>query len=172
MLWLNSPSVNHAGRTPRPLIGKASDWAEGFHKTLPCTRPERIKIKGRKQVGKKSGFTSAEIEEIKRLYLKEGRSILQIPKILGKGSENSVRNALHKARIKNAPEERIKLDRFKPEQIYGEITLLKRLTKSKKLRFHARCTCGYEFDVDPFRLTLPEHHKDRISACQRCSKET
>ena len=107
-------------------------------------------------MGKKSGFTSAEIEEIKRLYLKEGRSILQIPKILGKGSENSVRNALHKARIKNAPEERIKLDRFKPEQIYGEVTLLKRLTKSKKLRFHARCSCGYEFDVDPFRLTLPK----------------
>ena len=46
-------------------------------------------------MGKKSGFTSAEIEEIKRLYLQEGRSILQIPKILGKGSENSVRNALH-----------------------------------------------------------------------------
>ena len=40
-------------------------------------------------MGKKSGFTSAEIEEIKRLYLQEGRSILQIPKILGKGSENS-----------------------------------------------------------------------------------
>ena len=36
-------------------------------------------------MGKKSGFTSAEIEEIKRLYLQEGRSILQIPKILGKG---------------------------------------------------------------------------------------
>ena len=35
-------------------------------------------------MGKKSGFTSAEIEEIKRLYLQEGRSILQIPKILGK----------------------------------------------------------------------------------------
>ena len=50
-------------------------------------------------MGKKSGFTSAEIEEIKRLYLQEGRSILQIPKILGKGSENSVRNALHKARV-------------------------------------------------------------------------
>ena len=46
-------------------------------------------------MSKKSGFTSAEIEEIKRLYLQEGRSILQIPKILGKGSENSVRNALH-----------------------------------------------------------------------------
>ena len=28
-------------------------------------------------MGKKSGFTSAEIEEIKRLYLQEGRSILQ-----------------------------------------------------------------------------------------------
>ena len=54
-------------------------------------------------MGKKSGFTSAEIEEIKRLYLQEGRSILQIPKILGKGSENSVRNALHKARVKHAP---------------------------------------------------------------------
>ena len=38
-------------------------------------------------MGKKSGFTSAEIEEIKRLYLQEGRSILQIPKILGKGMQ-------------------------------------------------------------------------------------
>ena len=121
-------------------------------------------------MGKKSGFTTAEIEEIKRLYLDEGRSILQIPKIIGKGSENSVRNALHKARVKSSSQERTKLERFQPEQIYGNITLLKRLTKSKKLRFHARCSCGYEFDVDPFRLTLPEHHKDRISACQRCSK--
>ena len=120
-------------------------------------------------MGKKSGFTSAEIEEIKRLYLQEGRSILQIPKILGKGSENSVRNALHKARVKHATEERTKLDRFKPDQVFGSVTLLKRLKKSKKLRFHARCSCGYEFDVDPFRLTLPAHHKDSISACQRCS---
>ena len=120
-------------------------------------------------MGKKSGFTSAEIEEIKRLYLQEGRSILQIPKILGKGSENSVRNALHKARVKQATEERTKLDRFKPDQVFGSVTLLKRLKKSKKLRFHARCSCGYEFDVDPFRLTLPAHHKDSISACQRCS---
>ena len=63
-------------------------------------------------MGKKSGFTNAEIEEIKRLYLQEGRSILQIPKILGKGSENSVRNALHKARVKHAPEERTKLERL------------------------------------------------------------
>lgn len=121
-------------------------------------------------MGKKSGFTSAEIEEIKRLYLKEGRSILQIPKILGKGSENSVRNALHKAKVKNAPEERTKLDRFKPEQTYGNITLIKKLTKSKKLRYHVMCSCGYEFDIDPFRLTLPENHKDRVTACQRCNE--
>ncbi len=121
-------------------------------------------------MGKKSGFTSAEIEEIKRLYLKEGRSILQIPKILGKGSENSVRNALHKAKVKNASEERTKLDRFKPEQTYGNITLIKKLAKSKKLRYHVRCSCGYEFDIDPFRLTLPENHKDRVAACQRCNE--
>ena len=118
-------------------------------------------------MSKKSGFTSAEVEEIKRLYLQEGRSILQIPKILGKGSENSVRNALHKARVKHAPEERTKLERFKPDQVFGNVTLLKRLKKAKKLKFHARCACGYEFDVDPFRLTLPEHHKDRITACHR-----
>jgi hypothetical protein len=61
-------------------------------------------------VGKKSGCTSAEIEEIKRLYLQERRSSLQIPKIIGKGSENSVRNALHKARVKNKPEERTTLE--------------------------------------------------------------
>ena len=121
-------------------------------------------------MGKKSGFTSAEIEEIKRLYLKEGRSILQIPKILGKGSENSIRNALHKAKVKNASEERTKLDRFKPEQTYGNITLIKKLTKSKKLRYHVRCSCGYEFDIDPFRLTLPENHKDRVASCQRCNQ--
>ena len=121
-------------------------------------------------MGKKSGFTSAEIEEIKRLYLKEGRSILQIPKILGKGSENSVRNALHKAKVKNTSEERTKLDRFKPEQTYGNITLIKKLTKSKKLRYHVRCSCGYEFDIDPFRLTLPENHKDRVAECQRCNE--
>lgn len=121
-------------------------------------------------MGKKSGFTSAEIEEIKRLYLKEGRSILQIPKILGKGSENSVRNALHKAKVKNTSEERTKLDRFKPEQTYGNITLIKKLAKSKKLRYHVRCSCGYEFDIDPFRLTLPESHKDRVAACQRCNQ--
>ena len=120
-------------------------------------------------MGKKSGFTSAEIEEIKRLYLQEGRSILQIPKILGKGSENSVRNALHKARVKHAPEERTKLERFKPDQVLAT-SPFKATQKAKKLKFHARCSCGYEFDVDPFRLTLPEHHKDRIAACQRCSK--
>ena len=75
----------------------------------------------------------------------------------------------HKARVKHAPEERTKLERFKPDQVFGNVTLLKRLKKAKKLKFHARCSCGYEFDVDPFRLTLPEHHKDRIAACQRCS---
>ena len=70
-------------------------------------------------MGKKSGFTSAEIEEIKRLYLQEGRSILR-SKVLGKGSENSC-NALYKARssmhLKNAPS----LSDL-PEQVFG-ITL-------------------------------------------------
>ena len=86
-------------------------------------------------MGKKSGFTSAEIEEIKRLYLQEGRSILQIPKILGKGSENSVRNALHKARVKHAPEERTKLERFKPDQVFGNITIK---GKSEPVKFTAQ----------------------------------
>ena len=121
-------------------------------------------------MGKKSGFTSAEIEEIKRLYLQEGRSILQIPKIIGKGSENSVRNALKKVSANKAEGGRKKLERFQPGQVFGSITLIKQLKKSKKLKYHVACSCGYEFDVDPFRLTLPEHHKDRIAACQRCSK--
>ena len=82
----------------------------------------------------KSGFSKSEIETIKHLFLEEGRSVIQIAKILGKGSENSVRNALAKARVKQSSQERKSLDRFKPGQKYGSITLSKRLQKSKKLK--------------------------------------
>ena len=54
----------------------------------------------------KSGFSKSEIETIKHLFLEEGRSVIQIAKILGKGSENSVRNALAKARVKQSSQER------------------------------------------------------------------
>ena len=47
----------------------------------------------------KSGFTQREFEEIKRLYVEEGRTFSQIAKVIGKGSENSVRNSLSKARV-------------------------------------------------------------------------
>ena len=53
-------------------------------------------------MGSKSGFTAREMEEIKRLYLEEGRSHAQIAKIVGRGSENSVRHALVKARVSRA----------------------------------------------------------------------
>ena len=49
-------------------------------------------------MGRKSGFTAVEVERIRQLYVDEGRSISQIAKILGKGSETSVRNALVKAK--------------------------------------------------------------------------
>ncbi|MGB1775659.1 MAG: hypothetical protein ACPHGV_04940, partial [Synechococcus sp.] len=48
-------------------------------------------------MGSKSGFKDSEVQEIKRLYLDEGRSFAQIARIVGKGSETSVRNALMKA---------------------------------------------------------------------------
>ena len=61
-----------------------------------------------------------------------------------------------------------KLERFKPGQTYGKITLLKQLVKSKKLRYHVACDCGYEFDVDPYLLTLADGHKNKIGMCQQC----
>ena len=47
-------------------------------------------------MGKKSGFTANEFAQICKLYVNEGRSYSQIAKILGKGTETSVRNALVK----------------------------------------------------------------------------
>ncbi|MEC8688714.1 MAG: hypothetical protein VXX57_04430 [Cyanobacteriota bacterium] len=119
-------------------------------------------------MGSKSGFSAGEVNEIKRLYLEEGRSVAQIAKILGKGSETSVQNALKKARISQSSDQRKKLERFSAGQTFGRITLLKQLKKSKKLRYHVACECGYEFDVDPYLLTLADNHKDSISECQRC----
>jgi len=119
-------------------------------------------------VAGKSGFTQSEFEEIKRLYVEEGRTFSQIAKVIGKGSENSVRNALSKARVNRASTGERKLERFKSGQKYGNITLLTRLVKSKKLRYHVVCDCGYEFDIDPYFLTLPDDHKNSISQCQRC----
>ncbi len=119
-------------------------------------------------MGSKSGFTAREVEEIKRLYLEEGRSHAQIAKIVGRGSEHSVRNALVKARVSRVGGEGKKLERFKPGQIFGKITLIKQLVKSKKLRYHVACDCGYEFDVDPYLLTLSDGHKNQIAMCQQC----
>ena len=116
----------------------------------------------------KSGFSASEFEEIKRLYLDEGRSYAQISRILGKGSETSVRNALVKARIRRPASGGHSLENFKPGQSFGRVTLVKRLVKSKKLRYHVVCDCGYEFDVDPYLLTLAEGHKQRVSGCSRC----
>ena len=119
-------------------------------------------------MGTKSGFTAQEVQEIKRLFVEEGRSLIQIAKILGKGTENSVRNALVKAKVKRSGEGRKVLERFKPGQTFGRITLLKQLVKSKKLKYHVACDCGYEFDVDPYLLTLDEGHKNKISECPQC----
>ena len=83
-------------------------------------------------MGSKSGFSAGEVNEIKRLYLEEGRSVAQIAKILGKGSETSVQNALKKARISQSSDQRKKLERFSAGQTFGRITLLKQLKKSKK----------------------------------------
>ncbi len=123
---------------------------------------------GAAEVAGKSGFTKSEFEEIKRLYVEEGRTFSQIAKVIGKGSENSVRNSLSKARVNRASTGERKLERFKSGQKYGNITLLTRLVKSKKLRYHVVCDCGYEFDIDPYFLTLPDDHKNSISQCQRC----
>jgi hypothetical protein len=119
-------------------------------------------------VAGKSGFTQSEFEEIKRLYVEEGRTFSQIAKVIGKGSENSVRNCLAKARVNRASIGEKKLERFKSGQKYGKITLLTRLVKSKKLRYHVVCDCGYEFDVDPYFLPLPNDHKNNGSECPRC----
>lgn len=120
------------------------------------------------RVGSKSGFKDSEVHEIKRLYLDEGRSFAQIARIIGKGSETSVRNALMKAKVDRVAEGGKSLEAFKPGQKFGKITLIKKLAKSKKLKYHVSCNCGYEFDVEPYFLTLSDDHKNRISACQRC----
>ena len=119
-------------------------------------------------MGSKSGFTPSELDEIKRLYIDEGRSVTQIPRILGKGSESSVRNALKKVAKQNSTQERKKLERFQAGQVFGKITLIKQLKKSKKLKYHVACDCGYEFDVDPYLLSLPDDHKDKIAQCPQC----
>lgn len=122
-------------------------------------------------MGRKSGFTALEVEQIRQLYVDEGRSISQIAKILGKGSETSVRNALVKAKIRRSSQEGNKLESFRAGQIFGNVTLIKRLEKSKKLRYHVACSCGYEFDVDPYLLTLPDGHKNKVSSCSRCRSQ-
>ena len=119
-------------------------------------------------MGKKSGFNANELAQISKLYVNEGRSYSQIAKILGKGSETSVRNALVKAKIRRGTEENGKLDLFRPGQKFGEITLIKQLNKSKKHKYHVSCSCGYEFDVDPYLLTLANGHKNKVTCCQRC----
>ena len=119
-------------------------------------------------MGKKSGFTTIEFDQIRKLFVEEGRSYSQIAKIIGKGSETSVRNALVKAKIHRNRNESSKLKLFKPGQNFGEITLIKRLDKSKKLKYHVSCSCGYEFDVDPYLLTLADGHKNKVSSCLRC----
>ena len=119
-------------------------------------------------MGKKSGFNANELAQISMLYVNEGRSYSQIAKILGKGSETSVRNALVKAKIRRGTEDSGKLDLFRPGQKFGEITLIKQLNKSKKHKYHVSCSCGYEFDVDPYLLTLANGHKNKVTCCQRC----
>ena len=119
-------------------------------------------------MGRKSGFTAAEVEQIRKLYVDEGRTHSQIAKILGKGSETSVRNALVKAKVRKGGEERTKLETFRPGQVFGAISLIKRLQKSKKLRYHVACSCGYEFDMDPYLLTLPDNHPKSIRSCPQC----
>ena len=119
-------------------------------------------------MGKKSGFTTIEFDQIRKLFVEEGRSYSQIAKIIGKGSETSVRNALVKAKIQRSGDDSSKLNLFKPGQSFGKITLIKRLVKSKKLKYHVSCSCGYEFDIDPYLLTLADGHKNKVSYCQRC----
>tara|TARA_B100000925_G_scaffold77276_1_gene54591 strand:+ start:372 stop:758 length:387 start_codon:yes stop_codon:yes gene_type:complete len=119
-------------------------------------------------MGKKSGFTKIELDQICKLFVEDGRTYSQIAKIIGKGSETSVRNALVKARIQRNRKDSSKLNPFKPGQVFGEITLIKRLVKSKKLKYHVSCSCGYEFDIDPYLLTLADGHKNKVSYCQRC----
>ena len=119
-------------------------------------------------MGKKSGFTENEFTVICNLYINEGRSYSQIAKILGKGTETSVRNALVKAKIRRGTEESGKLELFRPGQTFGKVTLIKQLNKSKKLKYHVSCSCGYEFDVDPYLLTLANGHRNKVSCCQRC----
>ena len=119
-------------------------------------------------MGKKSGFTANEFAQICKLYVNEGRSYSQIAKILGKGTETSVRNALVKAKIRRGKEDSGKLELFRPGQTFGKVTLIKQLNKSKKLKYHVSCSCGYEFDVDPYLLTLANGHKNKVSCCQRC----
>ena len=119
-------------------------------------------------MGKKSGFTANEFAQICKLYVNEGRSYSQIAKILGKGTETSVRNALVRAKIRRGTEDSGKLELFRPGQTFGKVTLIKQLNKSKKLKYHVCCSCGYEFDVDPYLLTLANGHKNKVSCCQRC----
>ena len=50
-------------------------------------------------MGRKPAFGEADVSEIKRLYLEEGKSCREIAKTLQKGTGSSVRNALLKAGV-------------------------------------------------------------------------
>ena len=138
-------------------------------KRSSAQRPEILNQEwSQQQMGSKSGFKETEVQEIKRLYLEEGRSYAQIARIIGRGSETSVKNALTKAKVNRSSEGGKSLEKFKPGQKFGQITLIKKLVKSKKLKYHAACDCGYEFDVEPYLLTLSNDHKNKVTTCPRC----
>ena len=114
-------------------------------------------------MGSKSGFKGTEVLEIKGLHLEEGRSYAQIARIIGRGSETSVKNALTKAKVNRSAECRKSIEKFKPGQKFGQITLIKKLVKSKQHKHHVACNCGYEFDVELYLLTLSNDRKNRVT---------
>ena len=117
----------------------------------------------------KSGFSASEFEEIKRLYLSMKVALTHRSlESLGKGVRRLCVMLWSKPGSGGLLPVVTPSENFKPGQSFGRVTLVKRLVKSKKLRYHVVCDCGYEFDVDPYLLTLAEGHKQRVSGCSRC----
>jgi hypothetical protein len=120
-------------------------------------------------MGRKPAFGEAEVSELKRLYLQEGKSCREIAKILQKGSGSSVRLALLKAGVDLQEGGARSIEKFNPGDKYAKITLLKKIQSAKQVRFLAICDCGFEFELDPYRLTFSDENPDKVTQCVNCN---
>ena len=120
-------------------------------------------------MGRKPAFDEAEVSELKRLYLDERKTYVQIAEFLGKGTSSSVRNALVKAGVDLEAGGPRSVEKFNPGDKYAKITLLEKIINTNRVRFLAACECGYKFELDPYRLTLSDENPDKVTQCVNCN---